>query len=172
MRPPEMGAADGLNILLSPVAYFNDKEVEQQFLAVIKNINGNLEFLKTLGRDRLKMLLFYTLASAAVSLKHIGFSEEKEWRVIYFPQVNPSPLISSAIEAVDGIPQLIYKIPLEENPDNNVIGVGIPALIDRIIIGPTVYPAPIYGAFVEALRQAEVPDPEKRVAFSGIPIRS
>ncbi len=160
MRPPEMGAAKGLNVMVSPVAYFNDKEVEQQLLTVINNVNENLEFLKTLGRNWLQMLLFFMLASAAVSLKHVGFNEEKEWRVIYFPQANPSPLITSTVEAVDGVPQIIYKIPLEENPEKDVVGAGIPALVDRIIIGPTVFPMPIYSAFVEALRGQACPTPK------------
>jgi len=172
MRVPEMGSAEGLRVLLSPVAYFEYAELEAQLLGIIRGINLNANFLRTFPPDRLKTFVLFTLISAAVSLKHKGFLEEKEWRVIYLPQANPSPLIERSIEVIDGIPQPIYKIPLKENPDEDVVGIGIPTLVDRIIIGPTVYGVPIYTTFVELLREAGVPEPEKRVCFSDIPIRS
>jgi hypothetical protein len=114
---------------------------------------------------------FFILVTAAVSLKHVGFVEEREWRVIYMPDVNRSNLIAPAIQVIGGIPQIVYKIPLEENPANNVVGVGIPALVDRVIIGPTTYPGPIQAAFVAALQAAGVTDAPSRVFLSGIPLR-
>jgi hypothetical protein len=45
------------------------------------------------------------------------------------------------------------------------------AILD-IIIGPTVYAAPMYWAFVEALTKAGMTDAGSRVVISGIPIRS
>jgi transcriptional regulator with XRE-family HTH domain len=106
-----------------------------------------------------------------VSLKHIGFVEEREWRVIYIPDVNRSELIAPGIEVIGGVPQIIFKVPLEEMPSKNVIGVGIPALVDRVIIGPTAYPGPMYSAFVAVLEGAGVPDARSRVVLSGIPLR-
>lgn len=172
MKIPEMGMAEGLHVLLSPVAYFEYAEVEAQLLVIIRSINQNIKFLQTFKPDRLKTIVFFMLVSAAVSLKHKGFLEEKEWRLIYLPQANPSPLIERSVEVIGGIPQPIFKIPLKENPDNGVVGIGIPALVDRIIIGPTAYGVPMYTTFVELLREAGVSEPEKRVVFSGIPIRS
>ena len=45
------------------------------------------------------------------------------------------------------------------------------ALVERIIIGPSAYPVPMWMAFVDALKKAGVPDPDKRVVISNIPIR-
>jgi hypothetical protein len=112
------------------------------------------------------------LASGAVSIKHIGFHEEKEWRVIYLPRANPSKMITSSTEVSGGVPQIIHKIPLREDAHNDVTGIGIPALIDRIIIGPTVYAAPMYTTFVATLIEAGMTDAASRVVVSGIPIRS
>jgi hypothetical protein len=50
--------------------------------------------------------------------------------------------------------------------------VAIPSLIDRVIIGPSPYPWPMYEAFVAALTAAGVPDANQRVFVSGIPIRT
>jgi hypothetical protein len=172
IRVPEIGSADGLHVQLSPVAYFEYPELEAQFLGIIRNINANGNFLRTIPSDHLKNTVFLMLVSAAVSLKHQGFLEEKEWRVIYLPQANPSPLIERSLVVIDGIPQDIYKIPLKENPDGDVVGLGIPSLVDRIIIGPTAYGVPIYTTFVDLLQREGVAEPEKRVVFAGIPIRS
>lgn len=172
MRVPDEGAAEGLHVMLSPVAYFGEAEVEQQLWNVIANIRKDRDYLATLDRERLKTLILFMLASAAVSIKHIGFHEEKEWRVIYFPRANPSKVITSSVETVGGVPQIIHKIPLVDNPIENILGAGIPTLIDRIIIGPTVYAAPMYTAFVQALTDAGMTDAGQRVVVSGIPIRS
>jgi hypothetical protein len=45
-------------------------------------------------------------------------------------------------------------------------------VFDRLIVGPTPYPWPIYGAFVEVLKAAGVPSAEERVFVSSIPIRA
>jgi hypothetical protein len=104
--PTVSRCADYLKIVTarrSPVAYFGEAEVERQLWNVIGNINGNRDYLATLDRDRLKTLIFFMLVSAAVSIKHIGFHEEKEWRVIYLPRANPSKVITSSIEVVAGV---------------------------------------------------------------------
>jgi hypothetical protein len=112
------------------------------------------------------------LIGTAVSIKHPGFSEEKEWRIIYLPLTNPSPLIQRSTEMIGGIPQIIYKMPLEDNPDKDVVGAGIPSLIERIIIGPSVYPVPMHMAFTDALAKAGIPNAATKVVASNIPIRS
>ena len=172
MRVPPDATAEGLRVMLSPVAYFGESDVGHQLWGIVQNVNQNCEYLKSLDRERVKAAIFYTLVSAAVSIKHIGFHEEKEWRVIYLPRANPSNVVTSCTEVLAGVPQIVHKIPLAENPSKDVIGVGIPALVDRIIIGPTAYAAPMYAAFIQALADAGVPDAASRVVVSGIPIRS
>ena len=111
------------------------------------------------------------LVAGAVSLKHSGFEEEREWRVVHLPDANPSELVKSGIEVIGGIPQIVYKVPLEENPDKDVVGAGLSSLIDRIIIGPTTYSVPLILTFRKALRDAGVPDADRKVFQSEIPIR-
>jgi hypothetical protein len=109
MRLPADDSVQGLHVLFSPVAYFGPADVEQQLWNVVRNINENCEYLTTLDRERLKTIVFYTLVSAAVSIKHIGFDEEKEWRVIYLPRANPSDLIKPCTKVLGGVPQIIHK---------------------------------------------------------------
>lgn len=139
---------------------------------VVRDVNTNVAFLQTFPRDRLQLVVFSLLTSIAVCTKHVGFREEQEWRVIYLPNYWPSELMKPSTQTVAGIPQIIYEVPLKEDPEHEVNGVGIPALVERIIIGPSAYPLPMAMAFVDALRKSGVPDPEKRVVVSNIPIRS
>ena len=81
--PLTSGAAVPLNILFSPVAYFNDQRVTDEMHTVIKNVSAYKDFLRSLERQRILAMVFIMLISAVVCLKHEGFREEREWRVIY-----------------------------------------------------------------------------------------
>jgi hypothetical protein len=105
-------------------------------------------------------------------LKHEGFREEKEWRVIYIPEMNPAAPMLKVTKIVNGVPQIVYKLPLKNNPSEGVVGIEIPQLVDRVIIGPSAYPEPIREAFVVALQEAGMTDAKNRVVCSGIPLRT
>jgi hypothetical protein len=75
-------------------------------------------------------------------------------------------------EVIGGIPQPIYKLPLDVKADPNLSDLDFSLLFDRIIIGPSQYPWVMYKALTSALSQAGIPDSEGRVVASQIPIRS
>jgi hypothetical protein len=116
--------------------------------------------------------VFTTLTSAVICLKHEGFHEEKEWRVIHHPGRMPSPFIDSSVEVISGLPQRVYKIHFKNDPASGLTGLEPSELIDRIIIGPTQFPWVMGEAFVSALRDAGVTDADKRVFASQIPVRT
>ena len=101
-----------------------------------------------------------------------GFREEREWRAIYAPKFWPSTLMESSTEIISGIPQIVYKIPLDAKVSDRFTDLDFPRIFDRLIVGPTSYPWPMYEAFVDALKKAGVDDAEKRLCVSGIPIRA
>jgi hypothetical protein len=104
-------------------------------------------------------------------LKHEGFHEEREWRAIYAPNRLQSRLIESSIEVIAGVPQVVYKVPLDTSASDRIADLDFTQIFDRLIIGPTSYPWPIYGAFVDELAKAGIADAAERVVVSGIPIR-
>lgn len=169
---PRDGAAAGLNLTLSPVAYFSYEQVEAELLRVIDGIKRESSYLHSIGRETVLHAIFFMLMVAAVSLKHEGFHEEREWRLIHSPQLRPSSLLRKATETIGGVPQIIYKIPLENRPPENIVGVEIPELIERVIIGPSNYPIPIGEAFAAALQVAGMKDAPARVFASNIPLRT
>jgi hypothetical protein len=92
-------------------------------------------------------VVFNFLLATVVTLKHEAFHEEREWRVIYSPKRLPSQLMEQGTETIHGVPQIIHKIPLTGPPPDDLAGLDIPSMLDRVIIGPTQYAGPMWEAF-------------------------
>jgi hypothetical protein len=148
--------SDALKAYSSPVAYLNDQGFAREFSRVVDNINTEADFIRTQGRDAIRTFIFHMFRSAALCTKHLGFLEEKEWRVVYSPSAELSPYLIKEIQSIGGVPQPIYKIPLKDIPEEGLSGAEIPALLDRIIIGPTEYPLAIREAFLQLPSDAGV----------------
>jgi hypothetical protein len=137
-----------------------------------RNVRANRDYLRTLKREFLARLVFQIFASGIVCLKHEGFHEEREWRAIYTPKCWSSLIVECSTEVVAGVPQIVHKVPLDGSASPLIADLGFAQVFDRLIVGPTPYPWPIYGAFVEALKAAGVPNAEELVFVSNIPIRT
>jgi hypothetical protein len=161
-----------LNLLFSPVAYLPEVAAHRVLDQVIENIRASCDFIRNVDHAVLVRTVFLMLLAGVVCLKHEGFHEEREWRAIYAPHFWPSPLMESSTEVVAGIPQVIYKIPVDASVSSHLADIDFATMFDRLIVGPTPYPWPMYQAFVPALKQAGVADAENRIFPSGIPIRA
>lgn len=166
------GFAQPLRLLLSPVAYFTTEELAAELKSVQDSIKNNLDFLRATDRAVVVGFAFFMLMLGVVCLKHEGFKEEREWRIIYSPKRMESPVISSAIEVIDGVPQTVYKVPLDGGGQRGLEALDFPKIFDRVIIGPSQYPWVMKEAFIEVLKSAEIADADQRVFISGIPIRT
>jgi hypothetical protein len=165
------GKSDALKAYSSPVAYLRDEDFAAEFERVTENIANNADLVRSRGLDELQTRLFNTFLFATLCTKHPGFQEEREWRVVHAPQIHPSKRLVKSVETVRGIPQPVYKIPLQNIPDEGLMGIEIPQLVDRIIIGPTSYGTAMQEAFLDLLAQAGVTDTTNRVIVSDIPLR-
>jgi hypothetical protein len=170
--PIENNVGAALNVWLSPVAYFRDDQLAREFQNVHQNVTANLGILRNAPRHILIGAIFIMLVSAVVCLKHEGFHEEREWRIVYNPKRVNSPLMQFSVEVIGGVPQTIYKIPINGDPPDQLGEINIGNLLDRVIIGPSPYPWAMYEAFVSELIKAGVPDAAEKVLVSGIPLRS
>jgi len=169
--PRATESARALNILFSPVAYLTPEQAHDSLDEVVRNVTNNSEFLSSLERPVIVNYIFHAFITSVICLKHEGFREEREWRAIYSPNRESSALMKSSTEVVWGVPQKIYKIPLDGTVSEAIKDLDLARLFDRLIIGPSPYPWPMYEAFALALKDAGVADVEKRVFVSGIPIR-
>lgn len=163
--------SDALGAYSSPVAYMEAPAVQQELSTVASNIAANPQLLQSLGREGVKNAIFNMLRFAAVCTKHPAFSEEREWRVVASPALHSSPLLPAQIETVAGIPQRVLKIQLVDHPDKGLVGLELAQLIERVLIGPCEHSAVIGQALWQALSDAGVPEPHKKLVYTGIPLR-
>ena len=172
-RPPYASrVAEALAIMFSPVAYLTAAETHEQIASVVANIGAEAEFLKSTDRQTIFRFVVSMFVAGVVCLKHEGFREEQEWRLIYSPNRWASPHVKVETRVVGGVPQTIYKLPFDASVSPDIAELDLPRIFDRLIIGPTPYPWVMYQAFVMALKDAGVADAETRVFCSGIPIRA
>lgn len=164
-------ASDALRAYSSPVFYGDAEAFAAEFMKTANSLRQNPQLLSALGREDVKSTVFEILRFAVLCTKHPGFHEEREWRVIASPRLNPSPRLTQSVELVRGVPQLVLKIKLENVPEEGLVGLAPPELLNRIIIGPCEFPIPIFQAFDELLTRLGVSDPQKKVFISDIPLR-
>lgn len=160
------------NLVVSPVAYLPKEDVEREFKRVLANITGECAFLKSVSRQRIIASVFNMLVAGVTCLKHDGFREEREWRLVYAPNRWSSPLIESSTEVVRGIPQIVHKIPFDASVTGVPNFLDFSSIFDRLIIGPSQYPWSMAQAFKTALGKAGVSEARSLVVFSEIPIRT
>jgi len=160
-----------LNLFFSPVAYLSEQDAHKMLFEVIANVDAERDYLSTLDHKIIVNAIFGMLLTGVVCLKHVGFREEREWRVIYAPERSRSPLMEYSTEVISGVPQVVHKIPLDATVSPSIAHLDLACLFDRLIIGPSPYPWPMHEAFVSALKEAGIADADKRVWNSGIPIR-
>ena len=168
---PFFTPSDALKAYTSPVLYADMDGYKREFARFLDGFEKNIDFLETLSRDFVRDQIINAFHFATLSTKHPGFKEEREWRVIYSPTVERSDKIIPEVVSLGGVPQRIYKLPLENYPVEGYFGATIPELLNRLIIGPTQFPWPMYDAFVEELGKQRVHEPSTKVFVSDIPLR-
>ncbi|MDI4236792.1 DUF2971 domain-containing protein [Bradyrhizobium sp. Arg237L] len=168
---PLLRPSNALRANTSPVAYFHNGQVEDALAQILSNVEDNRDFLQSLGDQQVQANMFAALRYAILCTKHPGFHEEREWRVIYSPRFARSERITSSIESINGIPQSICRLPLRDFPEEGLYGLAPSDFVERVIIGPTKFPAGIYDAFAVLLADVGIPNPEQRIIFSAVPLR-
>lgn len=166
-----LSSSDALKAYMNPVGYFTEKQFEEQYLSVISNIEKNQSYIEKMGREDLKGGLFNVYKYAILCTKHPGFEEEREWRVVYSPTLDRSDKLIKDMQTIQGTPQTVYKIPLKNYPEEGFVGAEIPEIIDRVIIGPAEFSGAVFEVFVDLLEKAGVPNPNKIIEVSDIPLR-
>ncbi|MEP4378300.1 MAG: DUF2971 domain-containing protein [Alphaproteobacteria bacterium] len=166
--------SDALKVYSSPVAYVDEEEFLGDFIKIVENIRSEQEFLKTVQREHIVAYIFFTLLFAVTCSKNPGFHEEREWRLIHLPGAFTGKVdhLETAVEVIEGVPQIVKKIPLVNIPDQGLVGAEIPEILDRVIIGPSDYHFQIYEAFATTLSELGVEDASSKVYFSEIPLRT
>ncbi len=157
-----------LPLSLNPVSYLGRESFEDVLDSLIDRIDQYSEEIQAIRPTESLQYFLESLLFSLFSLKHPGFKEEREWRLIYQER---SGLLPHDIVSVDGVPQIVYKVPLSA-PASPREGLNFENALDHIIIGPSQYAAVIQKAFVRILRELGIQDAKERVTLSNIPLRA
>lgn len=169
---PFLAETDALKAYSVAVSYLTDAEFSARVDTCLETIEHNLELVTSLSVEHIEQIVFWWLLFLAVSLKHPAFVEEQEWRVIYLPSLAQSEVIQSAVECINGIPQVVQKVPLVNSPNQGLDRADLNNLIHKIIIGPSEFPLVLFDAFDSALTQKGVVNASERISVSFIPLRN
>ncbi|WP_204165548.1 DUF2971 domain-containing protein [Methylobacterium sp. 17Sr1-1] len=166
---PFVAHNDELGANTYPVHYLPISDFMSLFNKLVYNIENNISYIQ----NNVGFLndLWRNLQALQFCIKHPGFREEREWRVVYRPKDKSTDHISGDIVSVRGTPQQIYKLKLDDIPEANFMGASPAEFIDLIIIGPCLYPEIVREAFVLQLTNVGVIAAENKVIVSDIPLR-
>lgn len=171
-KDPFLAETDVFHAYTHPVYYQDPENFNFEFGELATRVNNEKDFLSTLGKESVIGYLFDIFKNIIVCVKHPGFAEEREWRVVYNPDHKKSEHVTSSIVSINGIPQEIHKIPLKDIPEENFIGATVPQFIDKIIIGPNDHQFVLGKTFIKLLEEAGCENPIDKVFYSGIPLRN
>jgi hypothetical protein len=158
------------SVFTGPVAYMLPHEMVDQFKLIADGLEKNLDYIKERGRDMTIYSALGMLESAAVSTKHPGFCEEREWRAVSEPRM-PLKRVAQTIETIGGIPKHVQSVRLQNIPEEGFTGLAPADLVNRVLIGPTEAGPAIYGALHEAMEMAEIQDIRKKLFMTNLPLR-
>lgn len=130
---------DIAGISFSKVAYFTYEEFAENFNQLLEDIELHVQQLKGMDTQCIWQNLRRAVIFAIVSIKHPGFREEKEWRLLCFDSdtTKDKRFLDTEIVVINGVPQRIYTLNIKK---------FLPALLDHAIIGPTQYGIAAYTA--------------------------
>lgn len=168
---PFFSETDVFKSYVLPISYLEPDALRLNLDKIAKNIDESAAVLKSWGKSLVRDAVLNMLRFVVLSTKHCGFFEEREWRVIYSPSIEASTYLTHAIETIEGVPQEIYKFPIENLPDQGITNLDLNNLVERIIIGPTEYSFALYKAFVKILTDARVENAPSKVIISSVPLR-
>ena len=163
---------DELKVYSAPVRYLGVPEFASWFETWTARLIATEGRLCGAPRPTLLFFFKYAFRVFALCTKHPGFREEREWRIFHSPLLDgTSDWLSKENEIINGLPQEVVKISLKDDPEKGVLGVEPKSLFNRLIIGPTAHPLPVYHTLHNLLSGAGIDDPSQRIVVSNIPLR-
>lgn len=164
--------SNALNAYSSPVFYGTVGEFHAKFREMLANISANAETIRSaMSAQDVLGAVFMAILFGAVCLKHPGFEEEKEWRVIHMPAIKQPSLLRRREVTIRGKEETIFEIPLKDAPEQGLVGIEVKDLMNHIVIGPSNRTETIRAALADALAKRRIKNPASRIVASEIPLR-
>jgi hypothetical protein len=173
------GAADleiepSLEVGVSPILYGDPNHFVQEFAEATAKVEAHTDFLKTWDAQIISNAATNALQLAMFSIKHPGFEEEREWRIIHRPYEFPAAAMVPFNISLNGIPQTVYELPFH-NPDKgplfNIPQLDLNDILAGVMIGPCAYPETVFRALKDEMTAAGIENAGNRIIVSNIPLR-
>lgn len=173
-RAPILSEKTDVGAYAHPVSYAGRIAVHSDLLEVAHKLVLEKTELRQLPEQQFIELLFQGLRAHAVATKHEAFSEEREWRVVASPMLMPvsSPFIKQEVKCIGSVSQIVQILDLRAAANSGMHELEPKHLINRILIGPTLYPTVIFRSMVKLLGDLGVEDPHTRVHITRVPLRN
>jgi hypothetical protein len=175
---PFVTESDALGTYASPVVYRTPGNFRPLFKEVVDSIDGELAELRKMDPQFTHNWLLGAFVFAVQSTKHPAFEEEQEWRVIYSPPIlqgsrywteERCKRVPVRWKTLNGIPQRTYALPFADYPNEQFTGATLPALLDRVMVGPSRHADIIKQAIGDQLQSLGMSNPH--ISVTGIPLR-
>lgn len=171
----KINAIDDSPLAMAAVEYASS---DDRKASIVKKIEAVAEFIERneISKENIHSLasaLFQRICLFAIFSKHIGFSEEKEWRIAYLKDRDQNKLVSKYFSYFNGPRGMEPKLKLPLRPIKGVIddGFDISQIVHSIIIGPT-SSSPLSKLSVERMLDSiGKPELKERIKMSTIPFR-
>ena len=150
---------NALSTYTSPVLYEEPVAIARLFDEFCDRLETVIKFIASQPRAVVSTYLYEMLHFAVLSIKHPAFAEELEWRVIHAPYHEANESMKPVTEVIRGVPQIVYKLPLINIPDERLTGLETAESLDRIIIGPCNHPIETSFVLHEALKAEGIENP-------------
>ena len=138
LRNPPLVAAgsDALGVFTGPVEYAGRREFFERFARFVDGVLEEGDYIAGLGAERACRALVGSYHFAALSTKHPGFAEEREWRMAFTPALQPAGDLARSVEICRGAPQVVYKLPLLRREGPEGASTALADILEAFIIGP------------------------------------
>lgn len=171
--PTKAPQDDGHPLVIGKVTYASRETRRQEITALIANWCGLVQQAAP-NDDELKIaaqFIFDLLKSYALTTKHDGFSEEREWRVIYIPERDPGRAYKDALSYIIGQRGVEPKLKLKAETAIGDSGIQFLDLIDSIILGPSISSG-LSQLGIERMFEIHGISPKPKLVASTIPLRT
>jgi hypothetical protein len=163
-----------LELIASPVFYGGINEFEDEFRDLVDRLDAHPDILRSVNPEILVSAASTALQFAMLSIKHRGFAEEEEWRLIHRPYEYSSAHVQATTVTIGGIPQTIYGIPFHAPHKGhlfNIPDLQLGSILEGVIIGPCLHPETVRRAFIDEMIAIGIENAKDRVFVSDIPLR-
>lgn len=162
-------------LIFGKVSYVSDAQRTEQVHAMLNEWVALTERL-ALPDDKLHLaayVAFSLVKTHALMTKHSGFSEENEWRVMYYPERDSTDALKQYLGYHIGDrgvePKLKYKI--EHLANVSAPDLALERILTRIILGPSLSSMLAKRSVERMLEVIGKPHFKESLRTSGIPLR-